>query len=110
MGEAEQGKPGERYILGGQNMTLAGILAELSSITGRPAPKVQIPYALAWMAGVVGTAVANVTGKPPRAPMEAVRMAKKKMWVTHAKATAELGYHARPAHDALADAVRWFSR
>jgi dihydroflavonol-4-reductase len=104
----ERGKPGERYILGSENLTLRGILQQLAEITGRKAPAIELPYFVAWMAGAVGTAVSRVTGKAPRAPLEAVRMARKKMWVSHAKATHELGYSPRPAREALADAVSWF--
>ncbi len=104
----EKGRPGERYILGSENMTLAQILAELSRISGVPAPKFQIPYAVAWAAAAVGGALARVTGTPPRAPMEGVRMARKKMWVRHDKAARELGYQPAPAAVALAAAVEWF--
>lgn len=106
----ERGKPGERYILGCANMTLGEILRELARITGRKAPSIELPYFVAWTAGVVTTGLAHLTGTPPRAPLEAVRMAKKKMFVTHEKATRELGYHPQPVASALADAVRWFSR
>ena len=106
----DRGKPGERYILGSENMTLRQILQQLAKITGGKAPTIQIPYAVAWMAGAVTTAWAGLTGTPPRAPLEAVRMAKKKMWVTNAKATAELGYTPQSAINALNDAVEWFRR
>lgn len=104
----EMGRPGERYILGSENLTLAQILQKLAEITGRKPPKVRLPYAVAWTAGVFSTAWAGVTGKPPRVPMDAVRMAAKKMWVTHQKATRELGFHPGPADIALAKAVEWF--
>jgi dihydroflavonol-4-reductase len=104
----EKGRAGERYILGSENMTLARILGELASITGRKAPTFQLPYFLAYSAGFATTAWASLTGMPPRVPMEAVRMAKKKMWVSHEKAARELGYSPAPARDALADAVAWF--
>ena len=106
----EHGRVGERYILGSENMTLREILRVLAEITGRKAPSIQIPYALAYAAGVVSTAWAQVSGVAPRAPLEAVRMARKKMWVTHEKAARELGYAPRPAREALADAVAWFER
>lgn len=106
----EHGKPGERYILGSENLTLRQILEQLASISNRKAPTVQIPYFVAWLAGAVGTGVASITGKPPRASLEAVRMSKKKMWVSHEKATRELGYKPGPAREALTDAVAWFSR
>jgi dihydroflavonol-4-reductase len=104
----EHGRSGERYILGSENLTLKGILGTLASITGRKAPTVELPYFVAWTAGVITTALAHVTGTPPRAPLEAVRMAKKKMWVSHAKAAAELGFAPRPARLALDAAVTWF--
>ncbi|MDP9055268.1 MAG: NAD-dependent epimerase/dehydratase family protein, partial [Acidobacteriota bacterium] len=70
----EHGKPGERYILGGENMTLGQILRELARLTGRKAPAVELPYFVAWSAGIITTALANITGIPPRVPIEAVRM------------------------------------
>lgn len=106
----ERGRAGERYILGSENMTLRRILAELASITGRKAPSFELPYGVAYAAGVITTAVARFTGKPPRAPLDAVRMAKKKMWVSHEKASRELGFSPRPARAALEDAVHWFER
>ncbi len=105
---AERGRIGERYILGAENLTLAQILQLLAKITGRKAPTIQIPYAVAYAAGVVTTAWARVTGTPPRAPLDAVRMAKKKMWVSHAKAAGELGFTPGPAEAALARAADWF--
>jgi len=104
------GRVGERYILGSENMTLGRILGELASITGRKAPSIEIPYFVAYTAGIVTTAWARFTGVAPRAPIEAVRMARKKMWVSHEKAALELGYKPRPAREALADAARWFER
>lgn len=106
----EKGRVGERYILGAANMTLGQILQELAQITGRKAPTIELPYFVAWTAGVITTGLAHLTGIPPRAPLEAVRMAKKKMWVSHEKAARELGYSPCPAASALADAVAWFSR
>jgi dihydroflavonol-4-reductase len=104
----ERGVPGERYILGAENLTLQQILSALAGILNRTPPRVQIPYAVAYAAGVVSTAWAGVTGREPRAPLDAVRMSKKKMWVTHDKAARELGYSPGPAADALARAVAWF--
>lgn len=104
----ERGRAGERYILGSENLTLAQILGKLAAITGRPAPTVQLPYAVAYAAGAVTTAWARVTGKPPRAPLDAVRMARKKMFVSHAKAARELGFQPGPAEGALRRAVEWF--
>jgi dihydroflavonol-4-reductase len=104
----EKGKVGERYILGSENMTLRGILGELARIAGTKAPGFQLPYFVAWSAGFATTAWASLTGTPPRVPMEAVRMAKTKMWVSHEKASRELGYSPAPARQALADAAAWF--
>ena len=104
----ERGRPGERYILGCENLTLEAIFERLESISGVKAPVRKIPYALAYAAGVATTAWAAVTRREPRAPLDAVRMARKKMWVTHAKATRELGYAPGPVDAALARAVEWF--
>ena len=106
----ERGKPGERYILGSENLTLEQILGKLASITGRPAPRVRLPYAVAYAAGVATTAWARISGQPPRAPLDAVRMARKKMWVTDEKARRELGWKPGPAETALTRAVEWFQR
>ena len=105
----EKGRGGERYILGGENLTLQQIFAKLEEISGLKAPKVKLPYAVAYAAGVVTTAWANVSGVEPRAPLDAVKMARKKMWVRHDKAAAELGYAPGSASNALRRAVEWFS-
>ncbi len=104
----EHGRVGERYILGGENLTLQQIFAKLEEVTGKPAPKVRIPYAVAYAAGVASTGWASLTGQEPRAPLDGVRMARKKMWVRHDKAVRELGYSARPAVEALRRAAVWF--
>jgi dihydroflavonol-4-reductase len=104
----ERGRVGERYILGSENLTLRQIFESLSVITGRPAPKMQIPWTVAWLAGVCSTGWANLTGHEPRVPIAAVQMAKKKMWVTHAKAERELGFRPSPAGVALRRAAEWF--
>jgi dihydroflavonol-4-reductase len=104
----ERGRIGERYILGAENMTLRQIFEALSPVAGRKPPKIEIPYAVAYAAGVVTTAWANITGHEPRAPLDGVKMAKKKMWVRHDKAARELGYSPGPASRALERAVAWF--
>jgi dihydroflavonol-4-reductase len=104
----ERGTAGERYILGSENMTLQQILETLAGILERKAPRVQIPYAVAYAAGAASTAWAGITGKEPRAPLDAVRMSRKKMWVRHDKAARELGYSPGPAAEALRRAVKWF--
>jgi dihydroflavonol-4-reductase len=104
----ERGRTGERYILGSENLTLAEIFRKLGALSGIPAPSVRIPYAVAFAAGVVSTAWAHVSGSEPRAPLDGVRMSRKKMWVTHDKAARELGYNPGQAEDALRRAVEWF--
>ena len=104
----EKGKVGERYILGSENLTLSQILEELAQITGMRAPTVKLPYFAAYTAGMITTAWAHLTGVPPRVPLEAVRMAKTKMWVSHEKASRELGYSPSSAECALKDAAAWF--
>jgi dihydroflavonol-4-reductase len=104
----ERGRVGERYILGSENLTLAAILRDLARIVGRKPPALRLPYAVAWCAGVCSTAWAGLSGQPPRVPLEGVRMARKKMWVTHEKARLELGFHPAPAEVALTRAVEWF--
>jgi dihydroflavonol-4-reductase len=107
---SERGRPGERYILGSDNLTLAQILQLLAKITGCRAPSLRLPYVVAYCAGVCSTAWAGVTKTPPRVPLDGVRMARKKMWVTHAKARQELGFEPGPAETALRRAVQWFQR
>jgi dihydroflavonol-4-reductase len=104
----ERGRVGERYILGSENLTLQSIFGTLAEAVGRPAPGMRIPYAVAYAAGVVSTAWAGVTGKEPLAPLDGVKMARKKMWVRQDKAARELGYAPGPAAGALKRAVDWF--
>ncbi len=105
---AEKGRSGERYILGCENLTLEQILRRLAAIAQKPAPKMKIPYAVAYLAGVTTTAWANLTGHEPVAPLEGVKMARKKMFVSSAKAQCELGFRPGPVDTALARAVEWF--
>ncbi|HEV8048235.1 MAG TPA: hopanoid-associated sugar epimerase [Terriglobales bacterium] len=105
----EKGTTGERYILGGQNLTLKQILDKLAAITGLPSPKVKLPYAVALAAGVVDEIVTGrILGREPRATIDAVRMGRKKMFVSCAKAERELGWKTVPVDDALRRAVEWF--
>lgn len=107
---AEKGRAGERYILGhaGGNWTMKHMLDTLAEITGLPAPKFRIPHGVALAAAHVSETVARFTGKPPKAPLAGVRMAKYKMWFNPAKAIRELGLPQTPPRQALADAVEWF--
>ncbi|HVO63957.1 MAG TPA: hopanoid-associated sugar epimerase [Terriglobales bacterium] len=105
----EKGRSGERYILGGENLTLKQILDKLAHITGLPSPKVRVPYVLALATGVVDELVTgHVRGREPRATIDAVRMGRKKMFVSSAKAQRELGWNIVPVDNALARAVDWF--
>ncbi len=105
----EKAVSGERYILGGENLTLKQILDKLSAITGLPSPKVKLPYAMAYATGVVDTLVTGTIRKrEPRVTLDSVRMGRKKMFVTCAKAERELGWNPRPVDDALRRAAEWF--
>jgi dihydroflavonol-4-reductase len=105
---AERGIPGERYILGCENLTLHQMFEKLAQISGVKAPRVRIPYAAAYGIAVLNSGWSMLTGKPPRAPLDGVRMARKKMFVTHRKAAEELGYRPAAVDDALKRAVDWF--
>jgi dihydroflavonol-4-reductase len=105
----EKGKSGERYILGGENLTLKQILDKLGAISGLPSPNVKLPYFVAYVAGAVDqTFSGHLLGREPRATVEAVRMGKKKMWASSGKAERELGWKAVSADGALRRAVEWF--
>jgi dihydroflavonol-4-reductase len=105
---AEKGRVGEKYILGHRNCSLREIFELLSRITGLPAPRVRVPYGLALLGAVVGEAAARFTGKPPRASLTAVRMARKRMYFSAEKAVRELGLPQTSVEGALGDAVEWF--
>jgi dihydroflavonol-4-reductase len=105
----EKGRSGERYILGGENLTLKQILDKLAAITGLPSPTVRVPYVLALATGVVDEIVTGrIRGREPRATIDAVRMGRKKMFVSSTKAERELGWKCIPVDDALSGAVNWF--
>jgi len=105
----EKGRSGERYILGGENLTLKQILDKLAAITGLPSPTIRVPYIVALATGVVDEIVTGrILGREPRATIDAVRMGRKKMFVSSAKAERELGWKMIPVDDALRRAVEWF--
>ena len=104
----ELGRPGERYILGCENLTLQQILERLAKVCGTKAPRWRIPYAVAYAAGVASTGWANCTGREPRVPLDAVKMARKKVFVSSDKAKRELGFNPGPIDAALQRAVAWF--
>lgn len=105
----EKARPGERYILGGENLRLKQILDKLAAITGLPSPKVKLPYAVALGFGVLDTAVTgHLLKKQPRASIDEVRIGRKIMFVSSAKAERELGWRILPVDGALRRAVEWF--
>jgi dihydroflavonol-4-reductase len=105
---AERGTPGERYILGHRDLSLVDIFGVLAEITGRRAPRFRVPYAIAWLGAACCETVARVTGRPPVVPLTAVRMARKRMYFSPARAVRELGLPQTDVRTALADAVAWF--
>ena len=104
----EKGLVGQRYILGGQDVTLRRMLADIAAFSGRKAPTIALPrralFPLAWGA----EAMARLTGREPFVTADALRMAGHHMYFSSAKAERELGYVARPYRQALADALAWF--
>ena len=105
----EKGRPGERYILGGENLTLKQILDKLGEISGLPSPKVKLPYVFAFATGIVDEAITGrLLHREPRATVDSVRMGKKKMFASCAKAERELGWKIVPVDGALRRAVQWF--
>ena len=105
----EMGRSGERYILGGENLTLKQILDRLAAITGLKSPTLKLPYVFAFAAGVVDEMVTGrILGREPRATIDAVRMGRKMMFVSSAKAERELGWRTVPVDGALRQAVDWF--
>ncbi len=105
----EKGRSGELYILGGENLTLKQILDKLAVITGLPSPTIKVPYFMALATGVVDEIfTGRIRGREPRATIDAVRMGRKKMFVSSAKAERELGWNPPAVDNALGRAVDWF--
>jgi dihydroflavonol-4-reductase len=105
----DTGRPGERYILGGENLTLKQILDKMSAITGLPSPSMKVPHSVAMIFAFFDeTIVGRIMGKEPRATVEAVRMGKKKMFASSFKAERELGFRIVPVYEALRNAIDWF--
>ncbi len=104
-----KGQIGERYILGNQNMSLREMLGTLASITGMPAPRIQMPYAVAWLAvGIENVIAERILQRAPAHPFEGVRMARHKMYFSANRAVRELGLPQSPVEEALRRAVDWF--
>jgi dihydroflavonol-4-reductase len=104
----ERGKAGERYILGGQDMSLREILGVIAGLTGRTPPRVRLPYGVVLPIAYVAEGFARLSGRSGRITLEGVRMSRKKMFFSSAKAARELGYQWRPPVQAFEDAIRWF--
>jgi dihydroflavonol-4-reductase len=104
----KHGRVGERYILGGENVSLARMLALIAGETGRRPPTIRLPRALVFPIAYASQLAARFTGREPFATVDGLRMSKYLMYFTSAKAQSELGYRARPAIEALRDAIAWF--
>ncbi|MFO1087365.1 MAG: NAD-dependent epimerase/dehydratase family protein [Reyranellaceae bacterium] len=104
----ERGRIGERYILGGENLTLQQLLATVASLVGRRAPRLRLPRVPLMPLALAAEAVARVTGKEPLLTLDGLRMSKHRMFFTSAKAERELGYRSRPYQEGVADALAWF--
>ena len=106
---AEKGRLGERYVLGGEDVSLAAMLGEIARIVGRKPPRVRLPVAPLFPLAVAAELVGRITGREPFLTLDALRMSRHHMFYSSAKAEAELGYRARPYAQALEDAIRWFT-
>jgi len=104
----ERGRAGDRYILGGENMTLQTILAQIAGLVGRAPPRVRLPYAAVLPVAYLAEGFAKISGRSGRVTLEGVRMSRKRMFFSSAKAASELGYRWRPPLRAFEDAVRWY--
>ena len=104
----ERGRIGERYILGGENLLLKDLLALVAEVVGRRPPRIELPEAVVWPAAWFMEGLARLTGIPPMMTRDHLKMARKKMFFSSAKAMTELGYAPRPVRQAIEDAVAWF--
>jgi dihydroflavonol-4-reductase len=104
----QRGRTGERYILGGEDMTLQEILTYIAKLVGRQPPRVRLPYAAVLPIAYLAEVWSRVSGRSGRITLEGVRLARKRMFFSSAKAARELGYRWRPPAEAFDDAVRWF--
>ena len=104
----DRGRIGERYILGGENLTLAQVLAMVANQVGRKPPRIKLAREVLWPLALACEGLAALTGLEPLVTRDHLRMARKMMFFSSAKAEAELGYRPRPATEAIADAISWF--
>ena len=105
---SEKGRPGERYLFGGENLTLKQVLDTLARITGLPAPRLKIPHSLALGVAYAEAAFSRLLGREPRIPVEGVKIARHNMFVDCSRARRELGFEAQPVAEALERAARWY--
>jgi dihydroflavonol-4-reductase len=104
----ERGQPGERYILGGEDMSLQVILAQIAGLTGRKPPRIRLPYGAVLPIAYLAEGFAKLSGRSGRLTLEGVRMSRKRMFFSSDKAFRDLGYRWRPPQQAFADALQWF--
>jgi dihydroflavonol-4-reductase len=104
----KRGRIGERYILGGEDLSLGEILRRIAMLTGRRPPTISLPIPAIWPIAIIAEAAAQITGREPFVTLDGLRMARKKMFFSSAKAKRDLGYAPRPAEAGLADAIAWF--
>ena len=105
----EHGQIGERYILGGENLSLKTVLEEIDNITGKPVNRIQLPHNLLIPVAALMELWASISGREPRATMDSIRMSKKLMYFSSDKAKSQLHYHPRPAIEGIRDAIVWFT-
>jgi dihydroflavonol-4-reductase len=104
----ERGRAGEHYILGGEDLSLKTILGIIAELVGRKPPRIRLAHAIVMPIAYLAEGYSRVTGRPTRVTVESVRMSRKRMFFSSAKARRELTYHWRPAREAFTDAIRWF--
>jgi dihydroflavonol-4-reductase len=104
----EHGQRGRRYVLGGENLSLQSILAIVAELTGRHAPWLKLPHAAILPVAWAAEAWARMTGVAPNVTVDGVKLSRHRMYFSSRRAETELGWHARPAREALADAIQWF--
>ncbi len=104
----QKGGIGQRYVLGGENLSLRDILHLIAAIGNRPAPRIQLPHGVVLPIAWLAERIADITGREPFATVDGVRMARKYMYFSSAKAQQDLGYTSRPAQDAIEEAIGWF--
>jgi dihydroflavonol-4-reductase len=102
------GRIGERYILGGENMSLVDLLGRIARSVGQSPPTIRIPLELIYPVAIVTEALARITGKEPFVTLDGLRLAKYRMYFSSAKAKRELGYRTRPVDEGILDAIAWF--